>query len=460
MNLKNLIFSFCIFIAGQHAAAQVIDPKETAERKATDRANSKIDKGIDDGLDKVEGLFKKKDKKDKNTSKSESASGDPAPAENDKENAPGKGGDAPTEKSGAITGKENVNMHAPAKSDFRTYSKFDFVSGEKVIAYDDFSATSIGDFPLSWNTSSSAELVSLDGTGEKWLFISQDGFSQPMYVTDMPENFTLEFEVFNRYRSSNILAYSFIFCESENPRRELGESRLSKSSFQFGWRPGTGEANYYIYERGEEVGKNENLNVKDLIYEEDYVKAKFSIWRQKTRVRIYINENKVLDLPLAFDPKAKYNVFKLGGSYMNFASADNKDEFMVSKVRYAVGSPDMRSKLITDGKLVTRGITFDVGSDAIKPESFGVLKEIAKVLTENPAVNVKIVGHTDSDGSATANLELSKKRAESVKYALANDFKIDLTRMQADGKGAAEPSEPNTTPQGKANNRRVEFIKL
>jgi outer membrane protein OmpA-like peptidoglycan-associated protein len=122
--------------------------------------------------------------------------------------------------------------------------------------------------------------------------------------------------------------------------------------------------------------------------------------------------------------------------------------------------PDTRSKLLTDGKLITRGITFDVGSDKIKPESYGVLKEIAQILTENPTVKIKIVGHTDSDGDANKNLELSKKRADAISKVLSKEFKIDASRMQTDGQGATEPSEPNTTPQGKANNRRVEFIKL
>jgi len=116
--------------------------------------------------------------------------------------------------------------------------------------------------------------------------------------------------------------------------------------------------------------------------------------------------------------------------------------------------------LITEGKLITRGITFDIGSDKIKGESYGILKEIAQVLQENPTIKVKIIGHTDSDGNATSNLELSKKRAIAISKVLSTDFKIDASRIQTDGKGATEPSEPNTTPQGKANNRRVEFIKL
>jgi len=120
----------------------------------------------------------------------------------------------------------------------------------------------------------------------------------------------------------------------------------------------------------------------------------------------------------------------------------------------------MRSKLLTEGKLVTHGILFDVNSDKIKPESYGTLKEISNVLKENPDVRVKIVGHTDSDGSDAANLDLSKKRAASVKNSLSKNFGIDASRMETDGKGESEPIADNKTPEGKANNRRVEFIKL
>ena len=145
---------------------------------------------------------------------------------------------------------------------------------------------------------------------------------------------------------------------------------------------------------------------------------------------------------------------------MNFSTADNKDEFMVSNIRYAVGAADTRSKLITDGKLVTRGILFDTNSDVINASSYGVLKDIASVLAENPTVRIKIIGHTDSDGDNNANLTLSQKRAIAVKNMLSNEFNIDGSRMLTDGKGEVEPSDSNATAVGKANNRRVEFIKL
>ena len=164
----------------------------------------------------------------------------------------------------------------------------------------------------------------------------------------------------------------------------------------------------------------------------------------------------MLDLPRIL-PETNYNaiIFRTW-----FWQDDKPYQLLFSNFRYAEGTTDVRSKLMTEGKLVTRGITFDVNSDKIKPESFGTLKEIAQIFKDNAAVKVKIIGHTDSDGSAAENLDLSKRRSASVKNSLSKDFGIDASRMETDGKGASVPASPNTTPEGKANNRRVEFIKM
>jgi outer membrane protein OmpA-like peptidoglycan-associated protein len=163
----------------------------------------------------------------------------------------------------------------------------------------------------------------------------------------------------------------------------------------------------------------------------------------------------VFDLPRIFSSDLKLNELRFFGFISN-----EEEEVFISNLRLAVGAPDTRNKLITEGKFVTTGITFDVGSANIKPTSYGVLKEISTTLNENPDVKVKIIGHTDSDGDEAKNLELSKKRAEAVKTALSIEFGITTDRLQTDGKGASQPAQPNTTPEGKANNRRVEFVKL
>ena len=125
-----------------------------------------------------------------------------------------------------------------------------------------------------------------------------------------------------------------------------------------------------------------------------------------------------------------------------------------------MGAPDTGNKLLTEGKWVTHGILFDVNSDRVKPESYGALKEISNVLAESKDVKVQIVGHTDSDGDEAQNLDLSKRRAAAVRNVLVNQFGIDGARLTTDGKGESQPIDKNDTAAGKANNRRVEFVKM
>ena len=134
-------------------------------------------------------------------------------------------------------------------------------------------------------------------------------------------------------------------------------------------------------------------------------------------------------------------------------------EYYVGTLRVASGAADTRNALVTRGKWVTRGILFDSGSDRVRGESYGSLKEIAAVLAENADLKVQIVGHTDAAGDDAANLDLSKRRAAAVKALLVSEFKIDAARLDTDGKGETQPLDTNDTPAGKANNRRVEFIK-
>lgn len=414
---------------------------ETTGDKVGNKVGDKVDSAVDSLLSGS--LFKKKKKKSNTT--------DETIAENAK-SAP------------QTTTKDNSGVGAGEKvSDFKIYSKFDFIPGEKIIAYEDFSNTNVGDFPLGWNTNSSAEIVKLDGSDALWLSMTKDGYFQPELVKDLPVNFTLEFDVFNRYRSNNILSYQFFFLPSANPRKDLSND-YPQNAIQFNWSACIGSAQYYIIEGGETISQNEELSVKELASTDPEFKepviAKFSIWRQNNRLRIYVNENKVLDLPQAFDPKQTYNMFKFGAKKMNFSTNDNKDEFMVANLRYAVGAPDTRHKLITEGKFVTNGILFEIQKADVKPESYAVIKEIASTLKENPTVRIKIIGHASNDGDATANLSLSKLRAAAVKDVLVKEFAIDAARLETEGKGSTEPIDTGNTPTARANNRRVEFIKL
>ena len=90
----------------------------------------------------------------------------------------------------------------------------------------------------------------------------------------------------------------------------------------------------------------------------------------------------------------------------------------------------------------------------------GIILQISQVLQQEQGMKLKIVGHTDADGDDTTNLTLSKNRAEAVKNALVSVYNVSSDRLSTEGKGESQPVGDNGTADGKAQNRRVEFIKI
>ena len=128
-------------------------------------------------------------------------------------------------------------------------------------------------------------------------------------------------------------------------------------------------------------------------------------------------------------------------------------------VRIAESAPDFSTVINASGKYVTHGINFDTDSDRLKTESGAVLKQVAAGLQKNPNLKLEIDGHTDSVGDAAHNLDLSKRRAQAVSSVLVSQFGIDAGRLSVNGFGASKPIGSNDTPEGRASNRRVEFLK-
>jgi OOP family OmpA-OmpF porin len=348
-------------------------------------------------------------------------------------------------------------------ANFTSYSKFDFVPGEKIIFFDDFSQDNVGDFPAKWNTNGSGEVVTINTHPGKWLKMRNSTTYIPDIISKkFPENYTLEYDMIadGEDRSGNFnIEFTSLPTKTEVPA--ASDPSGYAGLFLYAEMQADGAIRFVtktmIYANGEFTDGGATTDINDLtLKDKGEEKFHISIAVNKQRFRYYINEVKVLDLPRVL-PVAVYNtiIFRMWGW-----AEDHPFGALISNVRYAEGTTDVRSKLMTEGKLVTRGILFDVNSDKIKAESYGSLKEIAQVLKDNAGVKVKIVGHTDSDGDDNANLSLSKKRAAAVKNSLSKDFGIDASRMETDGKGEAEPASPNTSPENKANNRRVEFIKL
>jgi outer membrane protein OmpA-like peptidoglycan-associated protein len=332
---------------------------------------------------------------------------------------------------------------------FQVNSKYDFIPGDKVLLFEDFSQDAVGDFPALWTTDVAGEINTVSIAPGNWFNLnSTEGTYWFMQDIDFPKNFILEMDIIPKKPGGRFAADVVFFGEDKH-------SEMDKAGD-----PGTCGLHVKIEKNiwetaGYKKGTNEKLTGSSTVNPVEAEKVNHVIiWVQNRRVRIYHKEAKVLDIPTNIYEGSKFSrlCFKLyrGASAGSF----------ISNIKITTAAPDTRNKLLTEGKLVTYGIYFDVNSDKLKPESSGTLNDIAKVLQENPDVKVKIVGHTDSDGDDKSNLDLSKRRAASVKNALVNDYQINADRLETDGKGETEPVAPNDNSTNKALNRRVEFIKL
>jgi outer membrane protein OmpA-like peptidoglycan-associated protein len=367
-------------------------------------------------------------------------------ANQNKQVTPEKNGNKADEGVKADTDSKSGNQEQQSMQSFSTY---DFVPGDKVILFDDFSQDAIGDFPALWTANAAGEINTLNIAPGKWLNLnSTDGNYFILKSIDFPKNFIIEFDIVPKKTGGRIAAGLILYGEEKSKEMDNGphpgNSGIIISIEKERW-------NTMGYKTSENTAITGSSSVNPV--EAEKVNH-IIIWAQNRRFRIYHKQAKVLDMPTNVFDGTKFNrlCFRLSrgascGSY-------------ISNIRITDASPDMRSKLLTDGKLVTYGIYFDVNKDVVKPESYGTLKGIADVLKENADVKVKIVGHTDSDGADASNMDLSKRRGASVKDALVKDFGIDATRLESDGMGETQPIAPNDTPVNKALNRRVELTKI
>jgi len=426
-----------LFSLAVSAEAQIkVDLKKKLEQQVNRRLNQKADQAIDKALDTVEDSLTPDKKNGGNTNTNGT----------DQKSGTGQSQGKDGQDGGAAGGSQQ-------QASLQAYSKYDFIPGEKVIFYDDFSQDAVGDFPALWNTNGSAEVVTTNLFPGNWMKYVMDQCVWTDELLKLPENYTIEFDVIpiGGLEGPGMSGWHMKLMQAKNAKAWDGGSAPGQGGFEFKVEY-FGRPSYHTWLYGTEC---EQLKLSGYVDGDQYKekinqKYHISIWVQKSRIRLYQDQNKIVDLPKAF-PTGCIKPDRLRFEY---------GAAMISNVRIAVGAPDMRNKLMTEGKLITYGIYFDVNKDVVKPESYGTLKEIAAILNEVPDVKVKIVGHTDSDGADAANLDLSKRRAASVKNELVKSFGVNGDRLVTDGAGEGQPVAANDTPANKALNRRVELIKL
>ena len=327
------------------------------------------------------------------------------------------------------------------------YSKFDFVPGDNILMADDFSLDNLGDFPSKWNTNGTGELATINQ--EKWFKLAGKSVYIPDLSSNLPEDYTIEFDMLTVVdKKTSSQAKLEIWLEDNkvfNPSKNRAMVEIPLCLFI--------SVGFIIENKvaGNRVIRNTvEKDIRDILLQKNHI----SISVNGKRFRMWINENKVVDIPRLVPENIAS--FKLHPRDIR----DGIDNVFINNIKIAQGGLDLRGQLLENGKFSTTGILFTSGSDQIKPESYGVLKQVAEAIQQEPTLNLKIIGHTDADGNDGHNLTLSEKRATSVKNALINQFNIEGNRLQAEGRGEIEPVDKNTTTEGKANNRRVEFVKI
>ncbi len=124
-----------------------------------------------------------------------------------------------------------------------------------------------------------------------------------------------------------------------------------------------------------------------------------------------------------------------------------------------LNAADMSKALADEGKVVLYGINFDTDKDTLRPDSEPTLKEIGKLMADNPQLHIHVVGHTDNQGKPDYNLDLSRRRAATVARELTSRYGIAANRMDSFGCGQYAPAALNDSEEGRAKNRRVELVK-
>ena len=459
-----LVFIISALLASCFAAnaQSILDRlKDRAKDAVEENIGNKVEKGVNDLLD---GNFgKKKDKKEKTEKKKADI-----PAEQQAQEAGeavaastwtceecGKTGNAG--KFCEECGAKKPGAEAPAKPKKQTesaYAKSDFVPGDEIIFDDDFSNERLGEFPSRWDLLGGyAEVGSLEG--RKVISFTDDGYGevQPLMKDQkhfLPDVFTLEFDLYLGTGEVDGFAdneWSLIFG---NPDLPNWNGRVIWVDLWF--RPWSGDVTMR-WTAQKPNGGDDNAGEKDLSMYNPDSHLKENAWNHfafsfnKRAFKGYVNGLRIINIPSAKVP-----------SHFWFLHSGTYKYGCISNVRLAKGAVPLYDRLASDGKIITYAITFETGKADLKPESMVEINRIAKLMQENPGLEFEVQGHCDATGSDKVNDPLSQKRAEAIVAALVEQG-IAQARLTAVGKGSHQPIATNSTDEGRAKNRRVEFVK-
>lgn len=325
---------------------------------------------------------------------------------------------------------------AVADSVPKLWVNYDFVPGNRVLFFTDYTEDQVGNFPkrLVFKTGN-MEVAELDG--QRYL----RGTAPSNFAIQLPEvlpaKFTIEIDFINRKSLDGI---AFQLQGTLLQFRDAKSSSIVWGSGGVGLTGGGGGETLFGYDGTLSTRYRGKAGQLRIMGDGEYVK-------------VYLDEKRFVNIP-----NAKFAHTTSLNLWLDARGDDNP--VFIGKIRIAESGKSIYDEIAAKGSVATQGILFDSGSDRIKPESAPTLKEIGAMLAAHPELKLSVEGHTDDVGNAAANLKLSEARATAVTAALVKDHKIEAARLQAKGMGSTKPAVPNTTAEGRQTNRRVVLVKI
>lgn len=316
---------------------------------------------------------------------------------------------------------------APQGTDDVVLVNYDFVPGDRVIFAEDFSKDDIGDFPKRVELEK-GNLDVVQWHGQKALRSTSYSKIHIPLPEAIPSRFTFEFD-FLGVDNANADLYFVNSDEVEDP------TYLTFTRIEGGLYGGKIESRMQL---------PDNALRPNLVHVAIMADGKYA--------KVYLNGVRVSNVPNASLGRGKALYFILGGD----ADAPN---YLTNLRLAAGGKPLLYDSLMADGRVATHGILFDTGSDHIRGESKPTLDQIGQMLQSHADLKLTIEGHTDDVGNEASNQTLSEKRAAAVRQYLIANYHVDGARLTSKGLGSTKPAVPNTTPEGRQQNRRVELVK-
>jgi OmpA-OmpF porin, OOP family len=439
-SIRLLIVAALLVSLTNPASAQLGRVLDRAGSSANSRANNKVDKTVNTGLNKAEGEVDKVGrKKTPKTPQSGQSSQPGSPVAVPEPMAEPDAADAPAGRSERLTSLPVASRKLaamPKPATLRTYANYDFVPGSKPLFDDDFYTDQSGMLGANWSLLSGQAVLSKVGEVLVMNIIGGNVGAVTPKLKDknyLPDEFTLECDYLQTAGASPLEIW---FSDSKD--RDVMSFRISRDGVSLRY-PVNNETRTLPVEVTPDLQGDAFTNRWHHI----------AFVRNGKTLKLYIDQYRVAGVP---DNSAQPTKVFFGGI------GSSQYPVVFKNVRLAEGSgiADIGPAL-TKGKYIAYGLRFDRNRAALRPESMGELTAIRTALSDDLATRYEIGGHTDAD--TPDDVTLTMKRAEAVRQQLIG-MGIDGTRLVAKGYGKAKSVGDKKTLAGKAQNRRIEFVKM